>query len=287
VALTWLLERLVPPPYSGFLAVSLVGLVATEILRRQPRQRALRMFYVYLRARERGADELAARVRLLERFCPDPARRLRVAAEVEARWVGPSERDRAIEGVTALLAHERRPADPETTGGAYDRARDRFAIPGWEALPEEFVSELRQRLDAREWSQLDTLARKYRFFQQRFFRNPTALRADPAASATDFARLLHSAGNRLAKEESGDAERAYRLSLRLRPDGNLAHAGLALLLADTGRTREAGREAEIGLAVLEVYAAAAAERRDPTPEDISPFRSPAALREALERVRAS
>ena len=134
-------------------------------------------------------------------------------------------------------------------------------------------------------AQLDALAEKYQLFRQRFFRRPTSLRLDPAASATDFARLLHSVGNRLAKEEPGDAERAYRLSLSLRPEGNLAHGGLALLLAETGRVRDAAREAKLALELLDRFAADAAART-PTTEDISPFRSPGALREALERVAA-
>ncbi len=285
VGLTWLLERAMPPPYSGFLALSLVGLGATEILRRRPRQRALRMFHVYLRARERGASEREARARLLARFYRDPARRQRLAAEVESAWQGPSERDRAVAGVDALLARERRAAPPAVVGQAYDRARDRFVIPGWEALPAAFVAAVRGRLNDGERAQLDALAETYQLFRQRFFRSPTALGADPAASATDFARLLHSVGNRLTGEQPGDAERAYRLSLRLRPEGNLAHAGLALLLDRTGRSREAGREAKAALAVLDAYAAEAG-RRPPTAEDISPFRSAKALREALERVAA-
>jgi hypothetical protein len=75
-----------------------------------------------------------------------------------------------------------------------------------------------------------------------------------------------------------------RLSLRLRPDDNLAHARLALLLDRTGRNREAAGEARTALTVLDGYTRQAA--RDPPVEGISPFRSPIKLREALERVAA-
>jgi hypothetical protein len=134
--------------------------------------------------------------------------------------------------------------------------------------------------------QLDELVERHRLFQQKFFKRPSSLGLDPTRGVVEFARLLHSLGNHLAKDTTGDAERAYRLSIRLRPDENLAHAGLALLLDRTGRTREAGQEAKIGIEVLDGYAARATER-NPTTEDISPFRSPAVLREALERMAAS
>ena len=56
-------------------------------------------------------------------------------------------------------------------------------------------------------------------------------------------------------------------------------------MAETGRTREAAREAELALGVLDALARRASERA-PTTEDIHPFKSPARLREALERVVA-
>jgi len=130
--------------------------------------------------------------------------------------------------------------------------------------------------------QLDALAERYRLFHQRFFRQPSALAIDPGVSIIDFARLLASVANHTAKEAPGDAERAYRLSLKLRPDENLAHGGLALLLAETGRTREAAREAALALGVLDAFAQRARDRA----EDIYPFKSPVRLREALERVVA-
>jgi hypothetical protein len=274
-----------PPPYSGFFALVLVGLTATEVVRRQPRQRAARSFHVYLRARERGADESAARARLLARFARDQARRAPLAREVEKGWTGPSEKDRVIGGVTALLAHARQSVGPASLAATYDAVRDRFTIAGWDALPKEFVGELRARLDPRSLARLDALADRYALFRQRFFRQPTALGTDPGAGVIDFARLLTSLGNRVGKDEPGDAERAYRLSLRLRPQDNLAHAGLALLLERTGRLRDAVQEARAALDVLDGYAARASERV-PTREDISPFASPKALRDALERVAA-
>jgi hypothetical protein len=284
VALTWLLERwAMPAPYSGFLAIVLVGLTATEVLRRRPRQRAVRLFHVYLRARERGADEPSARAGLLAQFDRDPAGRATLAREIEARWSGPSEKERVVGGVAALLARERRAFPPALLAATYDAVRDRFTISGWEALPREFVTTLRAVLDPQGLSQLDALVDKYALLQQRFFRQPSALGTDPAAGVVDFARLLSSLGNTVRKDHPGDAERAYRLSLRLRPEENLAHAGLALLLEETGRLGAAAEEARLALAVLDGYAARAAER-PPTREDISPFRSPLALREALQRV---
>ena len=143
---------------------------------------------------------------------------------------------------------------------------------------------VRACLDESEWAQLNSLVDRYRLFHQRFFRSASSLVADPAASVEDFARLLHSVGNRMTKEQPGDAERAYRLSLRLRPERNLAHAGLALLLEQTGRTREAADEARTALTVLDEFARRTSDGM-PTTEDISPFRSPVKLREALEQVR--
>ncbi|HWC04742.1 MAG TPA: hypothetical protein VHF87_18480 [Methylomirabilota bacterium] len=284
--LTWALERVMPPSFSGFLALVLVGLAVTEFLKRQPRQRALRMFRLYLHARERGADEPSARARLLARLCRDPEQRQRLEREIEAAWTGASEKERAVGGIALLLAREKRPIEPALLSDPYDRARDQFTIGGWDALPLEFTQAIRSQLERSELQRLDELVERHRLFQQKFFKRPTSLGLDPARGVVEFARLLQSLGNHLAHETPGDAERAYRLSLRLRPDENLAHAGLALLLDRTGRTREAGQEAKIGLEVLDGYAARAAER-NPTTEDISPFRSPASLREALERVAAS
>jgi hypothetical protein len=285
VLVTWVLEQVMPPPYSGYLALVLVGLVATEIVKRQPRQRALRMFRIYLRARERGAAEAAARERLLERVRPARRGRAEVAVETAAAWTGASERDRVVSGVGYLLAREGRALGAPDLGAAYDRARDRVMIAGWEALPPGFTDAVLDRLEPREREDLDGLVARYRLFDQKFFRSPSALGADPAAGAADFARLLHSLGNRMAGEHPGDAERAYRLSLRIRPELNLAHAGLALLLDRTGRTREAAGEAQVALEVLDRYATRPRDEA-PTVEDISPFRTPASLRQALDRVRA-
>jgi hypothetical protein len=285
VVLGWALGHLMPPPFSGYLALILVALTATQIYKSRPAQRAGQLFRFYLRAREHGAGEDEARRRLLARH-HDRGGRPAGAGDVEAAWVGPSERDRLVAGVGALLANRGSMIDPALLAAAYGRERDRLTIPGWALLPPEFVQEVRGRLAERERSQLDALMDRYVVFKQRFFTRPSLLGADPGASATDFARLLHSMGNRLAKEQPGDAERAYRLSLRVRPERNLAHAGLALLLADTGRDDEASRQARTALQVLDAYAQHTAEAQTPSTEDISPFRSPLSLRQALERLLA-
>jgi hypothetical protein len=279
IALTWALERVMPAPYSGYLAAVVVGLIVIQVVKRQPSQRARQAFRIYLKARSRGADEAAARERLMARLAPVPSAR----REAEAVWSAPSERDRVLAGVAVLLGRVAAGLGPDGLRSAYDRERDRFPIPGWEALPPEFVDEVRGRLDDHEREQLDALVAAYRIFDQRFFRAPSSLGVDTAASTVDFARLLHSLGNQVGKDRPGDAERAYRLSLRLRPEQNLAHAGLALLLERTGRTREAGVEARTALTVLDDYA----RRSDDAPapvEDISPFKAVTSLRNELERV---
>lgn len=280
VALGWALGHVMPPPFSGYLAFVIVGVVATQLYKSRPAPRAGRLFRLYLRARAGGAGEEQARQRLLD---VDRARGTG-AGEMAAAWVGPSERDRLVAGVGALLAQRGPPIEPSVLAAAYGRERDRFTIPGWALLPAEFVRAVRGPLDEREGSDLDALMERYAVFKQRFFARVSLLGVDPQASATDFARLIHSMGNRMAKEQPGDAERAYRLSLRLRPDGNLAHAGLALLLAATGRDSEASREAGTALQVLDGYARRAQDAQIPTTEDISPFRSPTSLREALTRL---
>jgi hypothetical protein len=278
---TWLLEWALPPPYSGYLAVVVVGLVAIQLYKRQPEPQAQRWFRRYLAERARGRDEAAARARLLagvrRRAGPE------VAAQVEAAWRGPGEKERVVAAVGTLLAARGPQLDAARLGAVWDRLRDRFVIPGWESLPREFVDALRQALDPRQRAVLEDLVERYRLFEQRFFRHPSTLAADPAAAVADFARLLHSMGNRLRREGAVDAERAYRLSLELRPEGNLAHAGLALLLAETGRTSEAAEEARLALAVLDAYARGAGER-PPGVEDIAPFRSPEELRRALVKL---
>lgn len=283
VILTWLLEAVMPPPFSGFLALCLVGLAVTEVLKRQPRQRALRMLLAYFRARERGADEAEARRRLLARLSRNAAVRQCLAANLEAEWRGESERERLLRGVAALLAGRRQSVAPDDLAAVYDTARDRFVLPGWDTLPKGFLEAVRRRLDEGEIRQLDELAGRHKLFYQKFFRRPTSLGVEPEASVVDFARLLQSLGNRLGQDAAADAERAYRLSLRLRPDDNLAHAGLALLLERHGRLPEASREARLALEVLDAYAGGAAER-EPTVEDITPFRSPLRLREELQRL---
>ncbi len=278
VILTWLLEHAIPPPFSGYLAVVLVGLAAIQLYKRRPRQQAFALFHAYLKARARGADEAAARARLLARAGGSEA-------GAGTAWEGPSEKARVVGAVGRLLGARGQVLDEDALGREYDRARDRFMIPGWEALPPEFVEAVLGRLDEDERRRLDALIDRYRLFQQRFFQNASSLAADPAASRRDFARLLASLGNRIRKEAPGDAERAYRLSLRLSPDRNLAHAGLALLLDQTGRARDARQEARIALEVLDDYARQAAQE-PPSMEDIYPFRTPPALREALGRVAA-
>jgi hypothetical protein len=283
VVLTWLLEAVMPAPFSGFLALCVVGLAVTEVLKRQPRQRALRVLLAYFRARERGADEAEARRRLLARVSRSPAVRQRLAADLEAEWRGKSERERVLRSVAALLAGLRQSVAPQDLAAAYDTARDRFVLPGWDTLPKGFVEAVRRRLDEGEIRQLDELAGTHKLFYQKFFRRPTSLGVEPEASVVDFARLLQSLGNRLGQSDATDAERAYRLALRLRPDGNLAHAGLALLLERHGRVVAASREARLALEVLDEYAGRAADR-EPTVEDITPFRSPLRLREELQRL---
>src|SRR5262245_6259459 len=196
IALTWVLEHVMPAPYSGFLALALVGLVSTEVVKRQPLQRAFRMFRYYLRARERGADEPTARSRLAARFDKQDGRVRR--GVIEASWVGESEKERAVGGVAALLVAQGKRLEANALAAAYDRARDQFMIPGWEALPKEFVNAVRRRLDPGERDRLDALTERYRLFHQKFFRASSALAANPEASVVDFARLLHSMGNGLA-----------------------------------------------------------------------------------------
>lgn len=285
VVVTWGLEHAIPPPYSGYLALTLVGLAIIQLYKLKPAQRAERLFRLYLKARARGAGEAEARTRLLTQLYGDSEQRGRAARALETAWTGGSEKERVVGGVAALLARRGTRLDPTLLGPVYDRTRDRVKIPGWEALPPEFVGGVRDGLDELQRKQLDALVERYRLFDQRFFGRPSALGAAPAAAVVDFARLLHSLGNRVAADEPGDAERAYRLSLALRPASNLAHAGLALLLERTGRTRDAAREARMALDVLDDLARRAANLREPpATEDISPFRSPVKLREALERV---
>jgi hypothetical protein len=283
IAATWALQHFVPPPYSGYLALVVVGLVVTEIVKRQPWQRARRMFRIYLRARKRGADEAAARAHLLARLHRGAAARRRAAGTMAAAWTGDWEQERALAGIAGLLADEGKRLDAHVLEAAWNAERDRVTIPGWEALPRAFVEELRRRLDERERERLERLVAQYALLSQRFFGHVSALKADPAAGVGDFARLLQSVGNRIAKDAPGDAERAYRLSLRLRPDRNLAHAGLAILLDQTGRAGDAAREAADALGVLDDYAHTAG-REPPPAEDIWPFRSPVKLRETLERI---
>lgn len=288
VVVTWALEHAIPPPYSGYLALTLVGLAIIQLYKLKPTQRAERLFRLYFKARARGAAEPEARTRLLTRLYGDGEERGRVARELENAWTGQSEKERLLGGVAAILARRGTRLDRARLSVVYDRARDRVKIPGWEALPPEFVGRVRDGLDDGQRKQLDTLVERYHLFDQRFFRQPSALGAAPADAVVDFARLLHSLGNRVAADEPGDAERAYRLSLALRPASNLAHAGLALLLERTGRTRDAAREARIALDVLDDLARRAADLREPpATEDISPFRSPVKLREALARVAAT
>jgi hypothetical protein len=209
VVLTWALEQLMPPPYSGYLAAIMVAMIGIEIYKRRPGPRAMRMLRIYLRARARGAAEVDASRHLVSYQTRDEAARHRLVSELGTVWVGASEKKRAIEGVRFLLNREGRRLEAAALAAAYDRVRDQITVPGWDALPQEFVDAVHDRLDERERAQLQTLVARYRLLEQKFFRSPSALGADPAAGLVDFARLLHSMGNRLAKDEPGDAERAY------------------------------------------------------------------------------
>ena len=161
LALGWALGHVMPPPYSGYLAFVIVGLVATQLYKHRPAERAGRLFRVYLRARQRGAGEEAARGRLLEQ------------GGDAAAWIGDSERERVIAGVAALLGSRGVALEPAELAARFERERDRFTIPGWGLLPAGFARAVRERLDERERGDLDALMERYAVFRQRFFARPS------------------------------------------------------------------------------------------------------------------
>jgi hypothetical protein len=122
-------------------------------------------------------------------------------------------------------------------------------------------------------------------FQRVVAARPGFLEADPLAKVVDVARLLHGGSNHLARERPGDAGRVDYLSLCVRPSPDLAHAGLALLVAGTGRGSEAGQEARTVLEVVDGGARPPEGATAPT-EDIARSRSPASLRQALAPLLA-
>ena len=85
--------------------------------------------------RERGVDEVRARERLLGRLHRGAKGRQRVMSQVEAAWVGVTEKDRVSAAVAVLLAIEGRTLDPVASAAtARESARVVLPVPPFWAI---------------------------------------------------------------------------------------------------------------------------------------------------------
>ncbi len=155
----------------------------------------------------------------------------------------------------------------------------------WNKLPTTVVAEIKRRLGDDGFYKLDALALKYNIFKQRFFEGMDSLKGDIVLYVEMFGHFLSSMGNQLAEHgHMADAELAFRLSIKLKPDQNPSHASLAFLLFKDRRYHEAAQQARAALAVLEEFDRQVAELETPPPEDVVPPGGSAELSAALREI---
>lgn len=148
----------------------------------------------------------------------------------------------------------------------------------WESLPISFVQELKNRLGLEKFKTLDSVAKKYKIFEQALFKNPEIFEEEESfefdknlvlegSSRFDiFAGFLNSLGRQLINQGyTNDGEIVLSLSIDVMPQNNIAHVLRAILYSQNKQLEEAKKEARIALKVIE-----ALERREEAQKEFIP-----------------
>lgn len=152
------------------------------------------------------------------------------------------------------------------------------SVGGWESLPISFVQELKNRLGLEKFKTLDSLAKKYKIFDQALFKNPEIFEEeedfefdknlifDGSSRFDIFAGFLNSLGHQLINQGYlNDGEIMLSLSIDVMPKNNIAHVILATLYSQNKQIEKAKKEARVALKVIE-----ALERREEAQNEFIP-----------------
>ena len=151
----------------------------------------------------------------------------------------------------------------------YQVLKEEASTKGWEHFPGKFVQGLKAILGEGKFDCLTLLAEKYRLFDQDFFAHPeTFTDIGNEITALEIACLLTSMGNDLCgRQILDDAEKAYRITLALRPEHFAARAMLAAICYDSDRLSEARTYARE--AITDMNSHAERYKDIPVPEHIA------------------
>lgn len=164
------------------------------------------------------------------------------------------------------------------------RSTSRAASAGeWESLPTSFVQELKNRLGLEKFKTLDSVAKKYKIFEQALFKNPEIFEEEEifefdknpvfeGSSRFDiFAGFLNSLGRQLINQGiSIDGEIVLSLSIDVMPQNNIAHVLRAILYSQNKQLEDAKKEARIALKVIEALERREEAQKEFIPEEITP-----------------
>jgi tetratricopeptide (TPR) repeat protein len=160
------------------------------------------------------------------------------------------------------------------------------SIGGWESLPISFVQELKNRLGLEKFKTLDSVAKKYKIFDQALFKNPEIFEEeslefdknlvfDGSSRFDIFAGFLNSLGRQLINQGYlNDGEIILSLSIDVMPKNNIAHAILAILYSQNKQIEKAKKEARIALNVIEALERREEAQNEFIPEEIKEMTPP-------------
>jgi len=158
---------------------------------------------------------------------------------------------------------------------------------GWEMLPISFVQELQNRLGVEKFKRLDSIAKKYKIFDQALFKNPEFFKDKEnfefdesslfvGSSTFDiFAGFLNSLGRQIINQGYlNDGKIILSLSIDVMPKNNIAHVILAILYSENKQIEKAKKEARIALKVIEALERREEAQNEFIPEEIKEMTSP-------------
>ena len=160
------------------------------------------------------------------------------------------------------------------------------SVGGWESLPISFVQELKNRLGLKKFNKLDSVAKKYKIFDQALFKNPEifeeeifefdkSLVFDGSSRFDIFAGFLNSLGRQVINQGYlNDGEIILSLSIDVMPKNNIAHVILAILYSENKQIEKAKKEARIALKVIEALERREEAQNEFIPEEIKEMTPP-------------
>jgi tetratricopeptide (TPR) repeat protein len=160
------------------------------------------------------------------------------------------------------------------------------SVGGWESLPISFVQELKNRLGLEKFKTLDSVAKKYKIFDQALFKNPEIFEEeslefdknlvfDGSSRFDIFAGFLNSLGRQLINQGYlNDGEIILSLSIDVMPKNNIAHVILAILYSQNKQIEKAKKEARIALKVIEALERREEAQNEFIPEEIKEMTPP-------------